>query len=441
MKTVSIIIPAYQQAQYLAQTIESALGQTYGAVEVVVIDDGSPDATPEVAGRYRDRPNFRYVRQENTGLGGARNRGIRESRGDYLCFLDADDYYHPEKVARQVARLEADAALGFAYCDIVTVDAAGRPVDNQFSVAQAGRELSGDIFPSLMLGGYFPPHTVMIRRAIVEVLGGFDPELGGHADYDLWLRTAAAGHAAVFVAEPLAYYRTHGDSMSKDGLHMDATKLGAFRKLAAQHPARVAEALMKLQQVNGELFTANQWLRSAAENGGLVAAGPAAGRSDDAGERFPFIRDLAKARRLKGNADQIAVWDAQLDGRQDRVLWMQPPVELQFTIPSGAAGRFETAVCLHPEAWDKPQAGGAEFHVCIDGRTVLICAVDPVNLPSDRRWHEVVLDVPENGKGQHVITLEVVPIGTLHYRWGVWRAPGFLTRASQTVAPEPALLG
>lgn len=439
MKTVSIIIPAYNQAQYLAQTIESALGQTYAAVEVVVVDDGSPDSTPEVAARFQGRPNFRYIRQENTGLGGARNRGIRESTGEYLCFLDADDYFHPEKVARQVALLEADASLGFSYCDIVTVDEKGRALENQFSVAQAGRELSGDIFPSLMLGGYFPPHTVMIRRMIVEALGGFDRELGGHADYDLWLRAAAAGHAAVFVAEPLAYYRTHGDSMSKDGLHMDRTKLETFRKLAEQYPEKLASALFKLQQVHGELFSANQWLRQAAENGGLVSAGPAAQRSEDA-ERFPFIRDLAKARRLKGRADQVAVWDAHLDGRQDRVIWMQPPMELVFTVPTGARGRFETAVCVHPEAWEKPNAGGCQFQVCIDGRTVLACAVDPVKILSDRRWHEIVIDVPESDKGQHLISLEVTPIGSLHYRWGAWRAPCFLTHATQPAAPEPAML-
>ena len=261
MSKVSIVIPAYNQARYLAQAIESALQQTHSDIEVVVVDDGSTDETPAVNERYLSNPYFRSVRQTNTGLPGARNRGISESTGDYLCFLDSDDYFLPEKVARQAAMLDASPELGFVYCDITTVDETGQPVTEQFSVANTQRELSGNLFTSLMLGGYFPPHTVMIRRRVLDLVGTFDPDLGGHADYELWLRVSGAGFKAAFIAERLVCYRTHPDSMSKDGLHMAETRLAAFRKLVRLYPDSMSMGLHRLQETNQDLLVANKWLQ------------------------------------------------------------------------------------------------------------------------------------------------------------------------------------
>jgi glycosyltransferase involved in cell wall biosynthesis len=261
MSKVSIIIPAYKQAAYLGKTIESALAQTHSDVEVVVIDDGSPDETPEVAARFSDQPNFKYVRQENTGLGGARNRGIAVSTGEYLCFLDADDQYLPQKVAKQVALLERNPKLGFAYCDLTTIDEHDKPVADQFHVANLKRELSGDIFPALITGGYFPPHTVMIRRSVLDEVGMFDLELGGHADYELWLRVSGAFYEAVFIPERLVLYRRHSDNMSKDGQHMGETRLATLQKITKLYPERAGRSLEQLQQMVAEMGIANNWLQ------------------------------------------------------------------------------------------------------------------------------------------------------------------------------------
>src|ERR1051326_446413 len=138
MAKVSIIIPAYNQAQFLAAAIESALQQTHRDVEVVVIDDGSTDDTRQVAERFANR--IIYVYQENTGLPGARNRGIRESSGEYLCFLDSDDSYHSEKAQRQAELLDENPEIGFVYCDIITTDEAGQtfPAHRHDSPERAG---------------------------------------------------------------------------------------------------------------------------------------------------------------------------------------------------------------------------------------------------------------------------------------------------------------
>ncbi|MEI8040395.1 MAG: glycosyltransferase [Verrucomicrobiota bacterium] len=460
MSKVSIIIPAYNQARYLPQAIESALGQSGGNVEVIVVDDGSTDETPEVIGRYLADPRFKSVRQPNTGLPGARNRGIAESAGDYLCFLDSDDYYGPVKVARQAALLDADPEIGFVYCDITTMDDTGQPVPEQFSIAKLQRELSGNLFTSLMLGGFFPPHTVMIRRAVLDQVGAFDPDLGGHADYEFWLRVSGAGFKAVFLPETLACYRTHADSMSKDGQHMGETRLATFRKMVRMYPDRVSESLHQLQQANHDLFLANQWLqRQWTEgqvelekqfqsnqslqqahqelhttnqalartnqdlqrqiNSGLVALG------DDSHAYF-FIPHLDNASRSKGQADQVAIWEATIDGAHAHAIYLQPPVEVTFQLPTGARGKLSTAVAIHPDGWKEPNAGGCEFHLRIDDRQVFVVALDPAHLLTDRHWHALNLDIPENSQGTHRVTFETRSIGgSDHYRWALWRAPAF----------------
>lgn len=288
MPQVSIIIPAYKQADYLGKTIESALAQTHPDVEVVVIDDGSPDETPQVAARFSGRAGFKYVRQENTGLAGARNRGIAESSGEYLCFLDADDLYLPDKVSKQAALLARNPGPGFVYCDLTTIDEHDRPVPDQFHVAALKRGLCGDIFPALITGGYFPPHTVMIRRSVLEQVGNFDPGLGGYADYELWLRVACAGFKALFVPERLVLYRRHSANMSKDGQHMGETRLAALRKMARQHPDLAGRGLDQLQQTITELTMANNWLQQKVAQSPAYQKVPAAPVADQ-GEN---LRDL-----------------------------------------------------------------------------------------------------------------------------------------------------
>lgn len=443
MPTTSIVIPAFNQAGFLAQAIESALAQSDATVETIVVDDGSTDETPEVVDSFQGRPGFSVIRQANQGLPAARNRGAAAATGDYLCFLDSDDWLHPEKTSLQVALLEADSELGFIYSDIITVDQDGRPLEDQYSVAQSGRVLSGDIFPSLVMGGYFPPLTVTIRRSVFERTGGFDEELGGHADYDLWLR-AAAGHRACFLPQPLAYYRVHAASMSRDGAHMAATRKAALQKLARLYPDRLGAAVHGLQQANEDLHRANQWLNRNCDT--ILSRISSAHPTVPAGLKSHFfLQHLHQARLVRGHSDQLAVWEATMDGVTSKALYLHAPAEVVLTVPVGRKGQLSTAVCLHPDAWEKP-GGGCEFHLRVDDRVAFLIAIDPVHLPSDRHWHEIRLDVPENTNGRHTVTLETRAVGTgSSYRWALWRHPEFLwsvepetSLGDKTTAPAPA---
>jgi GT2 family glycosyltransferase len=423
MSKISIIIPAYNQARYLDRAITSALGQKDADVEVVVVDDGSTDETPAIIARFAAEPRLKSVRQANAGLAGARNRGLAEAAGEYVCFLDADDFYDPEKCAKQAALLDANPDLGFVYCDFTTVDEAGAPCAEQGSVRDIQRTLSGNIFPALAQSGFFPPHTVMIRRQVLDAVGHFDLELGGHADYDLWLR-AAAEHRALYLDEKLASYCQHGDSMSKDGDHMVRTRIGTLRKISRLHPDLVGTAMHQLQQSNEDLFQANAFLREVCDKVPAPAAG--GGSLKDGDQVHALMKHVSEARVVQGQANQMAVWDVIMNEQPCKALLLQPPLELLFELPTGAPGVFAVQIGLHPDVWDKPEGGACEFQIQIDRRMALAMVIDPTHLPDDRRWHAIRLEVPASPRGNHQISIRTrSPNGANAFRWALCRNPHF----------------
>ncbi len=438
MSKVSVIIPAYNQAQYLQDAIDSALGQTHPDVEVIVVDDGSTDSTPDIIARYSEVDNFKLIRQANTGLSGARNRGFEEATGDYVCFLDSDDYFTNDKVEKQAAVLDENPDLGLVYCDIITVDPGGNPVAEQCSVERSDRALSGNIFQSLLLGGYFPPHTVMVRRSIVDELGGFDLECGGHADYEFWLRISAAGHSACFQSAPLAYYRTHPDSMSKDGLHMNETRIITFSKIAKKYPDVLARGLNAVQQMNEDLYKANEWMQSAHQllQRELFIVRNCGGVLGDTNSGYSVLEDFDAIKTLEGRPDQVAVWNANIGGRLDRALFLQSPATIEVPVPSASRGYFMTAIGIHPDAWDQLDAGGCTFRVLVDEKITCSVTIDPVHCEADRHWHEINLDIPAIAAGQHRIVLETESVdGNNDFRWALWRDPVFVNE--ENILNEP----
>lgn len=139
-----------------------------------------------------------------------------------------------------------------------------------------------------------------------------------------------------------------------------------------------------------------------------------------------FITHLADARRPHGEADQVAIWEVAMDGTSRRALLLAPPVALEFSVPTGCAGRFVAAVALHPDNWRQSQSGPCEFIVRIDGRLAYAIALDPTNVPQDRGWIEIQLVVPSSRAGRHQVHLETVGIGSDAYRWALWRDPHFV---------------
>lgn len=213
MSKVSVIIPAYNQGHYLAAATQSALNQTYPDVEVLVVDDGSTDETAQVAQQFTD-PRVRYIYQENRGLSGARNTGIRHATGDFVTYLDSDDLFLPEKLTILLDELQKRPFLGFVAGQARPVDETGQPIGKLFD-----KPLPAD--PThLLLGNPLHVGSVLLRRDWQERVGFFDETLRSYEDWDMWLRLALAGCEMGYVAQPVSLYRFHRDQMTRDGRQM-----------------------------------------------------------------------------------------------------------------------------------------------------------------------------------------------------------------------------
>lgn len=203
---VSVVIPCYKQAHFLAEAIESVLTQSYGTTEIIVVDDGSPDDTAAVAARF---PMVRYVVQENRGLAEARNTGMAHARGELLVFLDADDRLLPDALATGVGLMTADPSLGFVagYSRFITGD--GTPLPTGQPVRQGG-----DAYTALLRRNSIRnPAMVMFRKSALAVTGGFDPRVPACADYQMYLRVSRE-FPVRFYTDVVAEYRKHGENMS-----------------------------------------------------------------------------------------------------------------------------------------------------------------------------------------------------------------------------------
>jgi glycosyltransferase involved in cell wall biosynthesis len=206
MPLVTCVIPNYNYARYLRVAIESALAQTHRDTEVIVVDDGSTDASTDVLRSYGDR--IRWVGQANQGVSAARNRGIQEAGGDFIGFLDADDVWHPTKVERQLAQM-GDREVGLVHCWVREIDADGKPIR---IVRDGGRGWllvdHAQLRPTVLGGG----SGSLLRRACFAELGGFDPQLSTSADWDMWRRVMTK-YRVELVEEVLLDYRVHGSAM------------------------------------------------------------------------------------------------------------------------------------------------------------------------------------------------------------------------------------
>ena len=224
---VSVIIPTYNGACFLAQTIESVLAQTYPSLEVLVVDDGSTDATWAITAGYG--PRVRYVRQANAGTAAARNRGVAEARGQYIALLDHDDLWLPHKLERQLPVFADDPAIGVVFAGI------------EFFRTRTG-EVTAQYFPGLELGPHdllahrvLPIQTVVFRRSALDAVGPFDVGLRGTDDWDLGIRLSTQ-FRMVGVPETLARVRLHPDQQGGNSLSMYRQALLVLEKHRTLHP-------------------------------------------------------------------------------------------------------------------------------------------------------------------------------------------------------------
>jgi glycosyltransferase involved in cell wall biosynthesis len=213
---VSVIIPCFKQAHFLGEAIESVLGQTHQEYEIIVVDDGSPDNTAQVAARY---PRVRLISQRNQGLAAARNSGISESEGKYLVFLDADDRLRPKALQAGAECMAKHPESAFVYVGYIYIRQDGEPLSAPHKPYDGDELYYGLLDRNRIEMGA----AVMYRREIFDSVGGFNTSLRAAEDYDLYLRIARS-YPCHHHDEVVAEYRKYGASMTKDyGVMLEMT--------------------------------------------------------------------------------------------------------------------------------------------------------------------------------------------------------------------------
>lgn len=254
---VSVVIPAYNRATLIGETLESVYGQTYEPLEVIVVDDGSSDSLEAALSPYIPR-GLRLIRHEvNKGAPAARNTGIAAARGEFVAFLDSDDLWEPEKTARQVEKMLAstlDTAL--VYSGIRKIDQDGRFLG--FKTPAKKGEIYLDLLAENWIGS---TSTALVRASALAHVGGFDTTLRSRQDLDLWLRLAREFRID-FVDAPLVIYRVHTDRISSNvdsRIQGYESLLSKYRADIESHSAIHADYLYQIgffYRRKGELSTA-----------------------------------------------------------------------------------------------------------------------------------------------------------------------------------------
>ena len=212
--TVSVILPAYNSARFIQTTLDSIFAQDFHEYEIIVIDDGSTDATAEICRRQGAR--VLLIQQTNQGISEARNSGLRAAAGRYIAFIDHDDYWHPKKLSSQVGVLEKmDAGTGVCYGEFLDWDGIDTPSfpSSEISQDKLVLELSGWIYHQLLLTNWVLFTTALFRREVFDSIGLFDRELPPGDDWDIALR-ASRKFRFVKLVNVVALYRRHDGQTS-----------------------------------------------------------------------------------------------------------------------------------------------------------------------------------------------------------------------------------
>jgi hypothetical protein len=331
-KSVSVIVPVFNGERTIAAAIDSALAQEFdGAVEVVVVNDGSNDRTAAVLDSFGSR--ITVIESESRGQAAARNAGVRASHGELIAFLDADDLWLPDKLARTVVALERDPDAILVYSDAEKIDAGGRRLG---ATCTPGAENRAPSMSDVLTGAWnILPSTIVMTRAAFDSVGGFCEEFGRHPKWeDTWFAIAAREHGPfVYLADPTVLYRV------PDTAAEDLERRGIWEPGAADAQAmrleRYLECSELIQRLASERFgdralPLRREIRNATSNL-LVAAGLTA---MVAGDRLSARRAYAAALRYRPLDPKIHL----------RLAWTLLPVGAARAIAAVLPSRLHRAV-------------------------------------------------------------------------------------------------
>jgi len=223
---VSVVIPAYNAGKYLEHAINSILAQSYSNLEIIIVNDGSTDNTADIATSFTD-PRVHLVSKTNGGMSSARNAGVDEAKGEFLAFLDADDYWMPDKLEKQIALLESNPNIGF--CSTLTrVETPEGAFVNEWACPDIKISTLHTIFTNCAaIAG--SASSVLTRMNIHRAAGQFDETLTGLEDTDMWIRYAAQNEYRC-IPETLTVILKREGSVSRNFQNMRSSALAVYKK-------------------------------------------------------------------------------------------------------------------------------------------------------------------------------------------------------------------
>lgn len=254
---VSVLVPAYNGEAFLGEALGSLAAQSLGDFEAIVVDDGSTDATADVAAEFAARDSrFRLIRQDNAGTQPARNAALAAARGRWVGLLDQDDVWLARKLETQLALAEADPAVNLLFTNYEVWDGT-RTLETRYKRPE--KVPRGDVAVGLAWSCLFQASTVMIPRELAAAAGGFDRTLRNAGDWDLWLRIAERGIRVAGTLEPLVLYRVWGGNESLDHVRTAEERVRMLEKaIARSQPAALrAACLRSLKNARAQLELAS----------------------------------------------------------------------------------------------------------------------------------------------------------------------------------------
>lgn len=262
---ISVIIPAYNQAEYVAEAVHSVLNQTCPDFELIVVNDGSTDQTAQVLAAIQDS-RMRVVWQPNAGLSAARNTGVRQSTGPLLTFLDSDDYFYPDKLDVLSRYLDNHPEIGLVSGGVMIINQQGVPLKLQIE-----RPAALDL-PYFLTHNPFSACAIMLRRSWIDKVGMFDETLRACEDWELWHRMLNAGCQFGSVEHAVVTYRAHTGQMTREAERMRKAIFQVLNKFYQQ-----ADLPPEIQAIRNLAFSAGHYHASAFE---YLSADFAKGRED-----------------------------------------------------------------------------------------------------------------------------------------------------------------
>ncbi|MEQ1727572.1 MAG: glycosyltransferase [Vicinamibacterales bacterium] len=275
---VSVLLPVYNRPQWIGRAIESVFAQSYPRVELIVVDDGSTDKTPDVIERFG--PRVTSLRQPNRGAYAARNLGLARARGELIAFIDSDDSWYPDRLSSQVPLFDK-SEVGLVFGDAAIVDHDG-PVPSRRRVTsfETTPPRRGLVSHHFVWGNFVPMSSVVVRRRCLDEVGGFPDSARLSADYLTWFRISLR-HELDYVPSPVFEYARHQGSISRNLVSSLRARIELFEGLLATttDPATLASLRQLLHNLHLSMLLArvrrNRGTGLAVPRGGVPALGNA----------------------------------------------------------------------------------------------------------------------------------------------------------------------